>query len=117
MDQTEKIRRLSVAQAERRERVNVLIPDPICCCEPPLVVPSLLYSSSTMSLSNPGVRLLRLFLAFAAFAPRALAQFGSCQPGWEWVSDPLDLPIPISFGGPGGQTNLDPFPLPRPTTP
>jgi len=44
-----------------------------------------------MILLNPGGRMAmgRLFLAFAPFVPHALADFGSCQSGWEWANNSL----------------------------
>ena len=47
-----------------------------------------------MPLMNPGTRMISLFLFFGVFAPRVLAGFGVCQPGWEWVSDLPDFSMP-----------------------
>jgi hypothetical protein len=51
-----------------------------------------------MSLIAGVRKRLGLFvLVFGVLAPCALAGFGACQAGWEWVSDTLGFSIPRWF--------------------
>ena len=50
-------------------------------------------------------------LVFGVFVPRALAGFGVCKPGWEWVSGAADFSMLTLFESPrGDKTDTRSFP-------